>query len=140
MFAALLVATALALPAPQPDARRPGPLDDEVVRQLVEALKDPDFEVRQNLAVALAKTGSRTVPLLRDALKDKLTERRSGAAYTLGLLGEAARPALPELLNALNDSDTDVRRQASFAIARVVPAGRATPATPTPATDGVLRR
>lgn len=135
MFAALIVATALALP--QPDARRPGPLDDEAVRRLVEALKDPDFEVRQNLAVALAKTGGRTVPLLRDALKDKLAERRSGAAYTLGLLGEAARPALPELLNALNDTDTDVRRQASFAIARVVPAGRVTPA---PATDGVLRR
>jgi len=137
MFAALLVATALALPAPQPEARRPGPLDDEVVRQLVEALKDPDFEVRQNLGVALAKTGSRTVPLLRDALKDKLVERRSGAAYALGLLGEAARPALPELLAALNDADTDVRRQASFAIARVVPAGRTAPA---PATDGVLRR
>ena len=137
MFAALLVTAALSLPAPPDEVRRPGPLDDEVVRQLVEALKDPDFEVRQNLGAALAKTGGRVVPLLRDALKGKLAERRSGAAYALGLLGEASRPALPELLDALNDADTDVRRQASFAIARVVPAGRPAPA---PATDGVLRR
>ena len=137
MFAALLVAAALSQPAPPAEARRPA-LDDDTVRRLIDALKDPDFEVRQNLAAALAKTGPRVVPLLREALKDKLVERRSGAAYALGLLGDAARPALPELLDALSDPDTDVRRQASYAVVRVVPAGRAAPA-PT-ATDGVLRR
>ena len=137
MFAALLVATALSQAAPElapPADRR---LEDDAVRRLVEALKDSDFEVRQNLAAALAKTGPRAVPLLREALKDKLVERRSGAAYALGLLGDAGRPALPELLDALNDPDTDVRRQVSYALARVVPAGRA---APTPSTDGVLRR
>ena len=137
MFAALLVAAALSQPAPPAEARRPA-LDDDTVRRLIDALKDPDFEVRQNLAAALAKTGPRVVPLLREALKDKLVERRSGAAYALGLLGDAARPALPELLDALSDPDPDVRRQASYAVVRVVPAGRAAPA-PT-ATDGVLRR
>ena len=133
MFATLLAVAVLAVPAPPGDARRPAPLDDDVVRQLVDALRDPDFEVRQNLAAALAKTGGRVVAPLRDALKDKLAERRSGAAYTLGLLGEVARPALPELLDALHDPDPDVRRQASFAIARVVPAGRA-------AADGTVHR
>ncbi len=133
MFAALLVAVALSQAAPPADRR----LDDDTVRRLIDALKDSDFEVRQNLATALAKTGPRAVPLLREALKDKLAERRSGAAYALGLLGDAGRPALPELLDALNDPDTDVRRQASFALARVVPAGRA---APVPSTDGVLRR
>ena len=137
MFAALMVAAALSQAAP-PAERRPA-LDDDTVRRLIDALKDTDFEVRQNLGAALAKAGPRTVPLLREALKDKLVERRSGAAYALGLLGDAARPALPELLDALNDPDTDVRRQASYAIVRVVPAGRAAPA-PTTATDGVLRR
>ena len=127
MFATLLAVSVLALPAPPAGDRRPAPIDDDVVRQLVDGLKDPDFEVRQNLAAALAKTGGRTVAPLREALKDKLVERRSGAAYALGLLGEAARPALPDLLEALHDSDTDVRRQASFAIGRVVPAGRTAP-------------
>src|SRR5947207_10852938 len=37
--------------APLPD------VDDSVVRRLVAALKDPDPEVRGNLAVALAKVG-----------------------------------------------------------------------------------
>ena len=139
MFAALLVAATLAQVAP-PAERRPA-LDDGTVRRLIDALKDPDFEVRQNLGAALAKTGPRVVPLLREALKDKLVERRSGAAYALGLLGDTARPALPELLDALNDPDTDVRRQASYAIARVVPVGRTTPPpAPTANTDGVLRR
>ncbi len=134
MFAPLLAVAVLALPVPPAGDRRPAAIDDDVVRQLVDGLRDPDFEVRQNLAAALAKTGGRVVAPLRDALKDKLAERRSGAAYTLGLLGEVARPALSELLDALHDPDTDVRRQASFAIARVVPAGRAV------AADGTVHR
>lgn len=148
MFVTLLAAAALTLPVQPPangPTRRPGPIDDDVIRQLVDGLKDPDFEVRQNLAAALAKTGVRTLPPLREALKDRLAERRSGAAYALGLLGEAARPALPELLEALNDPETDVRRQASFAVGRVIPAGRApappadTAARPAVLPDGVTR-
>ena len=55
----------------------------------------------------------------------------------------APAPAAAEATEATeaqsDDPDTDVRRQASYAIVRVVPAGRAAPA-PTTATDGVLRR
>jgi len=146
MVATLLAVAALALQGPG-ESRRPAAIDDEVVRILVDGLKDPDFEVRQNLGAALAKTGVRTVAPLREALKDKLVSRRSGAAYALGLLGESARPALPELLEALTDPDTDVRRQASFAIGRVIPVGRAGPpdtatrrtVLPPPSLDGVPR-
>lgn len=116
MGMSLLLAGVLCVSAPAPE--------DPTVRRLVEALKDTDFEVRQNVAAALAKAGRQAVEPLREALKDRSVERRAGAAYTLGLLGEAGRPALAELLDALSDPEVEVRRQVSFAIGRVMPVGR----------------
>ena len=102
----------------------PANVDESIVRRLVAALKDPELEVRQNLAFALAKIGSPSVELLKEALKDTNPDRRAGAAYALGLIGVSARVALPALIELLNDSDTAVRRQASYAIGRVIPAPR----------------
>lgn len=98
--------------------------DEVIARRLVDALKDPDPEVRQHLAQALAKLGPVAMGPLTSALKDERVERRAGAAYCLGLIGLPARSALPELLNALDDADNDVRRQAAFAISRIIPAWR----------------
>jgi HEAT repeat protein len=100
--------------------------DDAIVRRLIGSLKDPDPEVRQNLALALAKIGPPSVEPLVVALTDPLPERRSAAAYALALIGPPARSALPALLTALDDKDVDVRRQASYAVSRLVPAGRTT--------------
>jgi hypothetical protein len=116
---ALFVTFAVPVPSTPPDAD-----EAAVVRRLVEALKDPDFEVRQNLALALAKIGPPSVEPLVEALKDPLPERRAAAAYALALIGPPARAALPALLKALDDKDVDVRRQASYAISRLVPVGR----------------
>lgn len=117
----LLFLFVAAPPAAPPDAH-PG-VDDALVRRLVAALKDPDPEVRGNLAVALAKIGTAYVEPLIAALKDPVPERRAGAAYALGLIGPAARAALPALLDALDDKEAEVRRQASYAIARLIPSG-----------------
>ena len=110
-------------------AAPPAPSDRELVNRLVAALKDPDADVRANLAQALAKIGPTAVEPLSEALADALPERRAGAAYALGLLGPVARSALPQLLDLLDDKDTEVRRQASLAILRVLPSVKS-PAKP----------
>ncbi|MCU0703786.1 MAG: HEAT repeat domain-containing protein [Fimbriiglobus sp.] len=100
---------------------------DVLVRRLIDGLKDPDPDVRLNLAVALAKVGPVAVEPLTAALDDSLAERRAGAAYALGQMGVVARPALPKLLDALDDKDLDVRRQASYSLSRLVPSGPVKP-------------
>lgn len=127
-----LVVGLLTLPAAAGEPVR----EDALVRRLVDALKDPDPDVRQNLAVALAKIGSAAVEPLMAALEDSLAERRAGAAYALGHMGNAAKPALAKLLDALDDKDLDVRRQASYAISRLVPGGAKPPAKPVDSPTG----
>lgn len=113
----LLAAPAGAAPAPsQSDP------DNALVARLIAALADPDVDVRLNLAYALAKIGTPSIEPLVAALRDEAPERRAGAAYTLGLIGPAARAALPALLDVLADPDVEVRRQASYAIGRMIPA------------------
>jgi HEAT repeat protein len=108
--------------------------DPVLVRRLIEAMKDTDPDVRVNLAVALAKIGPAAVEPLVAALKDSLPERRAGAAQALGQIGAGAKAALPSLLDALDDTDRDVRRQASFAVSRIVPNGNVKPPARTPPT------
>ncbi len=116
---ALLFVLAL-LPA-DPPAR---PDDAVIVSRLIDAMKDTDVEVRQNLGAALAKLPLDSVGPLAAALKDPNPARRAGAAYALGLIGEPAAAALPGLLDALADADLEVRRQASQSVGRVLTAGR----------------
>ena len=106
--------------------------DDVLVRRLIDALKDSDPDVRQNLANTLAKIGPSAVEPLSAALKDSLPERRAGAAYSLGLIGSPAKSALPQLLDLLDDKEVDVRRQAAYAVSRIVPSGvKPSPTVPT---------
>ena len=105
-----------------------------LVKRLIASLQDPDPDVRQNLASALAKIGPAAVEPLTAALSDDSAERRAGAAYALGQIGGPARSALPKLLDALDDKDLDVRRQASYAVSRLVPSTPAKP--PAPPTGG----
>ncbi|CAN5324554.1 hypothetical protein BH11PLA2_BH11PLA2_01000 [soil metagenome] len=116
MLLPLLSLALFASPVPESPS-----LDPTVIQKLVDGLKDPDPDVRQNLASALAKIGTSSIEPLIVALKDSNSDRRAGAAYTLGLQGEAARAALPTLLELIGDDSLDVRRQASYALSRVVP-------------------
>lgn len=113
--------------------------EDVVVRKLVEALKDVDPEVRQNVGLSLAKLGTVAIDPLIEALQDTTAEKRSGAAYALALIGPQARAAMPTLLEALNDKDTDVRRQVSYAISRILPPSRPSPEVTAPQPRGGLR-
>jgi len=119
-FALILASTACG-------AAPPTPSDLELVSRLIACLKDPDADVRANLAQALAKIGPTAVEPLTEALADALPQRRAGAAYALGLMGSVAKATLPQLLLLLDDSDTEVRRQASQAITRMLPTTKPTP-------------
>ena len=94
--------------------------DSEILDQLIDALKDTDPDVRQNLSTALSKYGQTAVEPLVKALGSDTAGRRAGAAYALAQLGSGARPALPKLLELLKDSDLDVRRQSSLAVSRIL--------------------
>jgi HEAT repeat protein len=52
----------------------------ELIAALIESLDDPDGEVRQNIAVAIANLGEAAVPALIEALADEKAERRAGGA------------------------------------------------------------
>lgn len=116
------------------------PDDAVIVTRLVEALKDSDVEVRQNLGAALAKLSADAVGPLTAALKDPNPARRAGAAYALGLIGEPAAAALPGLLDALTDADLEVRRQASQSVGRVLTPARRRGPTAGPAVLPVAGR
>jgi HEAT repeat protein len=117
----LLVPTASATDPPANDAK--------LIDALIEALDDPDGEVRLNVATALANIGETAVPNLIDALAFEKKERRIGAALALGRIGPPARAAIPKLLHTLKDADDVVRRESSYALSRIV-IREAAPVTP----------
>jgi HEAT repeat protein len=114
--AALTVLTLQATPQPAPVPLK----DAEVLDRLIEALKDTDPDVRQNLSTALSKFGQSAVEPLVKVLGSETAGQRAGAAYALAQLGHGARPALPKLLDLLKDQDVDVRRQSSLAVSRIL--------------------
>jgi HEAT repeat protein/beta-lactamase regulating signal transducer with metallopeptidase domain len=82
---------------------------------LVAALRDADAPVRVRAAWALGRIADdAAVPVLSAALKDADAEVRKAAFWALGQMGEAAQPAL---LEALKDSDPQIRARAARALA-----------------------
>lgn len=88
--------------------------------ELVEALHDPDAQVRQGVAAALGETGDgRAVPHLVRLLKtDQSAGVRSEAAFRLGKLGDAS--VVRELLTvAQADADPTARGWARWAVDQI---------------------
>jgi HEAT repeat protein len=91
------------------------------VPALVTMLRDPDAELRQDAARALAKMGtdaSRALPELIVALEDKDEEVRKEAARALGEIGPAASDAIPALVDTLRSSAKQAEQEAAAAKAR----------------------
>jgi hypothetical protein len=60
--------------------------------------KDENFTARYEAAMALGKSGSAAIPLLRELIKDSDPEVRHFAAMGFGKIGSPAIPTLTELL------------------------------------------
>jgi HEAT repeat protein len=67
------------------------------------------------------REAAQAVPVLMEALKDPESDIRWSAAIGLGNLGEAAKEAIPDLQAALKDRDARVREAAGVALSRIDP-------------------
>jgi HEAT repeat protein len=65
------------------------------------------------------KGGETAVPALVEALNDPEIDVRRAAAEALGSFGGEAAPALPALRRATADKDPDVAREAGIAIVKL---------------------
>src|SRR6185436_18344229 len=96
-----------------------GSLDaSEAVPALIEALKDTDAGVREQVAWALGAIGDRrAVDGLVGALSDSAPGVRKQAAWALGELGDSR--AVSGLTKCLKDADAGVRKQAAWALGAI---------------------
>ncbi len=87
----------------------------------VEALSDPDSEVRTAAAIALGKTGcpEGAEPLRRAALKDARKDVRESAVLGLGLLGRQADLPFLEVLLGQDEKEPRVRAFAAFSMGMI---------------------
>jgi NADH dehydrogenase len=102
-------------------------LGQAAVPELIKALKDDDWQVRNQAAVVLGAIGPESkaaVPALIDVLREEDKYFRSHGAAALGKIGREARVAVPALIKALKDHDEDVRREAAGALGRIGPEAR----------------
>jgi len=98
------------------------------VGDVVEALKDPDAQVRSAAAWALSQigaAGAAAVPALAASLTDPNAWVRSLSAVALREMGDRALPAVPALAKALRDPEPFVRAPAADAIANIGPPAKA---------------
>ncbi len=111
---ALGILSVLAAAAVGPEARA---ADDKQVAKLVKQLKDKKDEKRTDAAYQLVHMKAEAaVPALTEALHDKVPLVRYNALAALWNIGDAARPAIPEMVKLLADPDLDVRIQAAGAL------------------------
>jgi len=98
-----------------------GRMGPAAVPKLVEALQDPNPQVRMLAARVLARIGPNAViavPTLQHLLEDPDGEVRRAATRALGQIGPAAAAAIPDLIRLLEEPDppgttTDVTDPAS---------------------------
>lgn len=91
----------------------------QMLRGLVTALQDAQWQVRAVAACALGKLGdARTVGPLIAVSTDESAEVRSAAMYALGEIGTA--PAIAALIAGLRDQDEDVHLDAVYSLGQHV--------------------
>lgn len=94
---------------------------DAALPALAAALGDDSAAVRQNAAWALGKLGAPAVPALRQALKDADGLVQRDAAASLNQVPpDAAKAALPELLEVCRVGNSQARRASLDVLLRVV--------------------
>jgi HEAT repeat protein len=95
-------------------ATQPGdPAKQRVIEALAARLKDPDVQTRERVCWSLARLGRGdiAVPALIDALGDRRSHVRFGAAWTLYEVGPGAELAVPALAAFVRDEPDPVYRK-----------------------------
>jgi FOG: HEAT repeat len=85
-----------------------------------EQLLTNDDDLFFGVGIAISKYGPDSIPPLMVALSDKNKYVQAGAAFTLGLVGSPAIPAVPKLIE-LTKSDFPVNHWAMFSLGRLGP-------------------
>lgn len=87
---------------------------------LIEALKNPDREVRAAVATAIKQIGPAPehVALLLPHLQDPYMKVRSTLILAFGYMGEAGKPAIPEMIKHIQDENSWVRMHSAASLAR----------------------
>ena len=87
---------------------------EQVLRQ------DPAKQARSEAAETLGRIEAYiAIPALSDATGDKAPEVRASAIWALGVLGNAAKSAIPLIRRARKDVDVKVRTEAANALNRI---------------------
>jgi HEAT repeat protein len=94
---------------------------------LIERLGSADEAVRIDAATELARRGEEAIPDLIAAMNDERPLVRQWAIWTLGEMGPRAEPAIGRLIEALDDTDDDVRRSATVVLGANLRASSALP-------------
>ncbi|MCX6930091.1 MAG: HEAT repeat domain-containing protein [Verrucomicrobia bacterium] len=92
-----------------------------VVPALVKSLSDPHFGVRMLAAEALGQFGADAQPAVPALVEiyDRNTVDSLQAATTLGLIGPAARLAVPSLSRGLTNANLELRRLSILSLGRI---------------------
>lgn len=113
------------------------PQSSGVVDALLRAMRDTNGQVQSAVAVALATTGSRSIPGLEDALRDDHANVRALAVRLLANQGAGAFGSRSAIAERLSDPDYTVQREAALALEHMGSQAReSTPALVTCAATG----
>lgn len=96
----------------------------EEIPNLIKAMEDDYWSVRQGASKLLQQFGSDSISLLIGLLESENAETRADAARALGEMGPDAAEAVPALIELLADDENSVVTAATEALGDIGPAAR----------------
>lgn len=95
---------------------------DKSLAQLIEQLDDPNVNARRDAAYELVRRGEtkrEVIEAFARATRDKDIQVQFQCLYGLALAGPAAEPALPSLLERMDDRNDQIRFRAADAVGKI---------------------